>query len=781
MDSTLPVDAIQEDYLAALKKGHVVVSAATGSGKSTRLPLWSRARGRVLVVEPGRVACTALAEYVAQLAESELGEEVGYAIRFEQQCNERTGVIFATPGIALRWLEADGLAGFDTVILDEFHQRRWDTDLLVALLKAKGQHRLVMTSATLAAERLAAYLPGESLHAEGRSYPVDLAYRDGGDRRAMPSLSGLEKRVAAAVREALERDEGDVLVFLPGRGEIRACEKALSGVSARVLALHASAPKEQQQAALQADGAGRRVILATNVAETSLTIPAVTTVVDSGLERRTGQRNGRTVLTVAAISRANAEQRRGRAGRVAPGLCIRLWGDLAPLEEFTPPEVQREQLLELVLAAAAAGHRVEALEFPDTLPEAAVDRAREQLRSMAALDEQGAITRHGRALFSLPIDSFFAHLISAMPDAKTRGAMVDLAAALGARSALLRLPREEVGRKRLQEWEPSSCDAWTQVAALRRQPPEELGGNPGARREARRVARRIREALDLGEIPEQMDFDREAWVEAMLRASPERVFVRREKRPQAMGNGQMEVSIAEDSRMEGDAQAAVVLDEHSVPAKKGTRNTITMATCLAPVRLQALCEAGLGETRMGEVRLEEGRPLILRERVYANRVIDRQERVPEGSDLRAALAELILAGRCLAPAGRELQHDLRQWGLYRELGHGDGEVPEARAWLEQRLEALGVDQPDDLELVEVEDLRFPGIPEWEREEFERRYPREISLHDLKMTAEYQPRRKRVVLEHQEGTRRAEPKRWELPSWQGWRVVYKRGSRVVDVR
>lgn len=781
MDSTLPVDAIRDDYLAALSRGHVVVSAATGSGKSTRLPLWSRERGRVLVVEPRRVACTALAEYVAHLGKSRPGEAVGYAIRFEQQCDADTGIVFATPGIALRWLEDDGLAGFDTVILDEFHQRRWDTDLLVALLKAQGRHRLVMTSATLAAGRLAQYLPGESLQAEGRMYPVEVSHRDGGDRRAMPALAGLEKRVTRAVNEALERDDGDVLVFLPGRGEIRACEKALENIAARVIPLHASVPRSQQQAALRSDPEQRRVILATNVAETSLTIPGVTTVVDSGLERRTGQRNGRTVLTVAAISRANAEQRRGRAGRVAPGECIRLWGDLAPLEEFTPPEVQREQLTELVLAAAAAGRRVAELDFPDPPPEAAVVQARERLQSMSALDRDERITEHGRALFSLPIDSFFAHLISNMPDEATRGAMVDLAAALGATSSLLRLPGDEAGRKELQTWEPLACDAWTLVAALRRTPPAELRGSTQARKEARRVAERIRAGLGLGAIPETMDFDRERWVRAMLQALPEAVFVRREKRPQAMGNGRMEVTIAEDSRMEEEPQAAVVLDDHSVPARKGTRNTITVATCLAPVHLEALCEAGLGENRIGEARMEEGRPVVRAERVYANRVIERREHVPEGAELRAALSQLILQDRCLAPAGERLRHDIAQWALYRELGHGEGEIPEPDAWLEERLKALGVDQAEDLELVEPDDLRFQGIPEWERAEFDRRFPREVSLHDLKMSAVYEPRRKRVVLEHREGTRRAEPKRWELPSWQGWRVVYKRGSRVVDVR
>lgn len=780
MTPELPVDAIRKDYQTALERGNVVVAAATGSGKSTRLPLWSRRVGPVLVVEPRRLACTALADYVAGLAGTEPGEGVGYAIRFDQAFTPETEILFVTPGVALRWLEADGLERFATVILDEFHERRHDTDLLAAILRKQGRHRLVMTSATLAAGRLADYLDGQHLEAEGRSYPVEVHYRES-QRRAMPTAKDLEKRIRAAVRESLAEADGDLLVFLPGRGEIRACEHALKALDARVIPLHAGVSRELQREALRAGGHERRVILATNVAETSLTIPGITTVIDSGLERRTAQRNGRTVLSLKPVSRANAEQRRGRAGRVAPGRCIRLWGDLAPLEEFTPPEVQREQLTELVLAAAAAGHDVDELGFPDPLPPQALTRARERLEAMQALDERGRITAHGRALFSLPIDSLFAHLITAMPDAATRGAMVDLCAVLQTRPRVLHLPTGEHERKRLQEWEPQACDAWTLVAALRRSPPEGLKIHSGARREARQLASNMRARLNLGDIPEGMDLDRSEWVRAMLRAAPELAFVRREKRPQAMGNGTMEVLIGEDSRLEDSMGAALVLDDHSVPARKGTRKTLTVATCLVPVSLAELAKAGIGELRLGDARMESGRPVAVRERVHAGRVIATEEYSPRDADLRETLARLIVEDRCLKPAGERLRHDLAQWALYLALGRSDGEAVDARDWLQERLAELGVEEAEDLALVEAEDLRFPGIPEWERPEFERQYPAVVSLHDLVMDARYEPRRKRVLLEHREGTRKAEPRRWELPNWQGWKVVYKRGSRVVDVR
>ncbi len=779
MTQALPIDALQSDFRAALNDGSVVVAAATGSGKSTRLPLWAREQGPVLVVEPRRVACTALAEYVAWLDGAELGREVGYAIRFDHQCRDDSGVVFVTPGVALRWLSEGKAERFTTVMLDEFHERRWDTDLLLALLKARGEHRLILTSATLAARRLADYLDAPLLESEGKNYPVEVKHMDAEDRD-MPAAKNLDKRVANAVRKGLDATDGDILVFLPGRGEIRGAEQALSKVQAEVIPLHATVPpKDQQRALRSADH--QRVILATNVAETSLTIPGVTLVVDSGLERRTHQRNGRTVLTLAAISEANAEQRRGRAGRTQPGECWRLWGRNAPLDSFTPPEVQREPLTEMMLAAAAAGKRLEALAFPDALPDKALSQAREALLAMEAIDEDGTITEHGRALFALPIDTLFAHLITAMPDAAAKGALADLTAALSTRPRVIKLPTDERARRELADWQPIPCDATTLIQAIREQPPAELNPDAKARKEARRLASQIRRALRLDDVPETMDFDRDTLLRAAVDASPELAFVRREKRREAMGNGYREITVGEDSRMEDDSEAALVLDDHSVPGKRGHKQTFTIGTCMAPVPLTMLVDADLGEVVPGRIQWREGEPWLVAERWYASRRIDRRETRPEGENLRPALAREILEGRLLAPAGEHLQHDLAQWGLYVELGHDSGEVPEAETWLEERLAALGVEQPEDIELVEPDDLGFEGIPEWERKRFDDKYPRKLTVDTLKLDVKYDVRRKRVTVEKTGGARKNPPQRWELPAWSGWKVRYRDGSKVVDVK
>lgn len=777
---SLPIDEHYQSFQNALENGHVVVTADTGSGKSTRLPLWASTRSPTLVIEPRRVACTALAGYLAKQQGSKPGDQVGYAIRFDARYSSTTPLIFVTPGMALRWLGQGGLDRFGTIILDEFHERRWDTDLLLALLRTIGKHRLVVTSATLAGETLSHYLDAPLIQAEGRRYPVTVGH-EARESHEMPDSRKLAERVASAVRRTLAQTDGQLLVFLPGRGEINDAASALRDLSVPVQPLHAGATAEQQRAALADDGQ-QRVILATNVAETSLTIPGVTAVIDSGLERRTHQRNGRTVLTLAAISRAAADQRSGRAGRTSPGTALRLWGQHAPLEDRTPPEVQREELTELVLAAACTGFPVQELAFLDPLPDKSLNIALDQLQRMGAIAADGHATGHGYRLFSLPIDSFFAHLISSMPDADTQGAMVDLTAALSTRPRLFRFPNSEDQRRALGDWLPEPCDATTLINMLRQRPPAPLDTNQNARSEARALASRIRETLGLAGIPGEPLAERERLMYAILEAAPGLAFIRREKRRQAMGNDHREVLPDEASRFPEDQEAALVLDEHSTPGKRGHRQTITIATCLASIPMDWLARAGLGESQMGPVTIEDGEPRMIQERHYAGRVIERRETVPCGTPLRQALATLILRGELLAPAGEQMETDIAQWALYVGLGHSEGDVPESPAqWLEAELERLGVEEPGDEALLEPDDLAFEGIPEWERERFDRQYPRRISLGDLVMDVSYQPSLKRITLDYRHGTRKAEPKRWELPSWQGWKVRYRRASRVVDVR
>ncbi|WP_028491420.1 helicase-related protein [Thioalkalivibrio sp. ALE19] len=785
----MPIDALHGDFAAALADGPVVVSAATGSGKSTRLPVWAREQGRVLVVEPRRVAATSLAHWVAGLLGGKPGREAGFAVRGEVRCDRDTQIVFATPGMALQWLAHHGLADFAVVVLDEFHERRWDTDLLYALLTETGRHRLVITSATIDGARLARDLGGTCLESPGRSWPVALEHL-AADPQAMPHAKDLATRVAEGIRTALARTDGDVLAFLPGRGEIAAAARALKDEPVACIELHAGASAEAQRHALQ-PGQERRVILATNVAESSVTVPGVTAVVDSGLERRTGRRNGRTVLALQAIAADSAEQRRGRAGRTAPGLCLRLWGRNAPLAANTPPELQREDLTEPVLAAACCDRPARELAFPDPPREEALERAEDRLRAMHAIDADGRATEHGQRLFALPVDTALAHLVLAMPDAATAAFMADLAGALGRRRAVAVPPNDERERQEAVAALGRACDATLRVAAVRGHAPEGVHIRREERREALHLARQVRELAGLPARESQQEPQQEPESESLaatapraltaaVAAAPELAFVRRERRRFALGNGGEEAEIGRDSLLAEDAEAAVVFDSHSLPGK-GTRDTRTIATVLAPLEPDALIDAGVATPAIADPEWSAEGLVVRRDWWHAGRVLRSDRTRPAGAAAREALAALILEDQLLAPAGSRLRDDLDAWALYLALGFEQGEVPDARDWLARRLQTLGVESDEDVVLLEPEDLAFEGVPEWKRERFDRRYPREVRLSGLHMRIHYNVARRTVTAEKIDGNRRDDPKRWELPAWQGWHVRFQRASRVVDVR
>ena len=258
--TSLPIDPLKSHFLAQLSENHLIVEADTGSGKSTRLPLWASEHGRVLVVEPRRIACTSLAQFLAEQKQERLGASIGYAIKLDNQCDDNTQVVFATPGVALRWFSENQLAGFDIIIVDEFHERRWDSDLLVALLNEHKRHQLVITSATIEGEKLAKYVGATRLRAEGRNFDVSIAHR-ARDSRQLPDARNLEQRVKQEV-EALSDMDGDILVFLPGRKEITQCQSALSGLDdAIVVPLHASVSDSQREIALNVQS-NKKVVLA---------------------------------------------------------------------------------------------------------------------------------------------------------------------------------------------------------------------------------------------------------------------------------------------------------------------------------------------------------------------------------------------------------------------------------------------------------------------------------------------------------------------------------------
>ncbi|MEQ3494429.1 MULTISPECIES: helicase-related protein [Vibrio] len=783
--SQLPIDSLQAEFDQLVNHHHLVVEAETGSGKSTRLPLWSANHGRVLVIEPRRIACTSLAEFLADQSGQPLGKQIGYAIKLHAHYDENTKVVFVTPGVALRWFAEDKLASFDIVMVDEFHERRWDIDLLTAILKQEKQHRLIVTSATLEGEKLANYLDAKRLRSEGRCFPVTVTHRSL-DSRYLPNKKGCENDVVRTVKEALEDEEGDILVFLPGRKEITQCAQMLQNINdVMIVKLHASVSDEERHRTLTVQNQ-RKVVLATNVAETSLTIPNIRVVIDSGLERRTVQRNGRTALTLTHISKASAAQRMGRAGRVAEGACIRLFGEHAPLELVTPPELHREELVEPMLAAACCGYRLSELQFLDALPEKSLLSASQTLRGMEAIDQQGDVTEHGKKVYPLPIDALFADLVTRMQTKSEKEAMIDLAAALSVPAQLHQLQGGESAEALAQE-EPFGCDASLMIRLVRGEQLPGVNVDVSVLEEAQGLAKQMREVFELPELDVASRYKRDELTKAIAKLHPELVFVRRERRRDALGNGLMEMVVGRNSRFPDKSEAALVLDSHSVPGR-GVKQTLNLASVMLPVSLALLRELELGEWQQGETNYEEEVPRATMHLIYAGRTICTEYQALQGEVAVQSIVEMIDEQALLPGFAPLRKQQIQHWKIYNALGLNQTPVDKSMlddlsfsTWLVEQLETLGVESVEDIELFDADDIPFEGIPDWEYQDFAEQFPLKLVLAELKLDVEYFVSRKLVHVIYTEGNRKGDPKRWELPRWSGWKVQYKKASRVLDVK
>ena len=424
----------------------LVLEAPPGAGKTTQVPLalldasWLAGR-RIVMLEPRRVAARSAAMFMAGQLGEEVGQTVGYRIRFEDRVSARTRIEVVTEGILTRMIQdAPELEGIGALLFDEFHERHLAADLGLALALdvqagLREDLRTVVMSATLDGQRLAAFLDAPRLSSEGRGHPVAISHFPA--RRE----ESLEAQARRAAEEALARHPGDVLVFLPGQREIARVQAALEAAvlpdDAEVLALHGELPVEQQSRVLQAAPDGRRrIVLATNVAESSVTLPGVRVVIDSGLARepRFDPNSGFPRLDVVAISQASADQRAGRAGRVAEGWAWRLWPQSQRLEAQRRPEIAQVELAGLALELAAWGS--EGLRFVDPPPPGALAAARELLQRLGALAASGGITAQGRRMLALGTHPRLAAMLLAARTPRQQALSADLAALVEARDPL---------------------------------------------------------------------------------------------------------------------------------------------------------------------------------------------------------------------------------------------------------------------------------------------------------------------------------------------------------
>ncbi len=431
----LPVTSVLPDLAAALQAhGLAVLQAPPGAGKTTLVPLDLLSRGlvvgRILMLEPRRLAARAAAERMAETLGEAVGQRVGYRIRGEAKVSAATRIEVVTEGILTRMIQSDPeLSGVGLVIFDEFHERSLNADLGLALcLEIRGALRpdlaLLVMSATLDAGPVAALMGGAPvITSHGRAFPVETRWLP---RPPDPSLR-LEAVVAGAVRAALDETTGGVLVFLPGEGEIRRVEGMLAGLAGVALRPLFGAMDFAAQRAALAPAPGRKVVLATSIAETSLTLPDIRVVIDAGRARRArfDPNSGMSRLVTERVTKAEAEQRRGRAGRVADGICYRLWtkGEEGGLANFPPAEIEVADLAGLALELALWGGAD--LPFLTPPPAGPLAEARWLLQGLGALDGRGHVTAHGRRLAALPLHPRLGHMLAvAGPEAATLAALL---------------------------------------------------------------------------------------------------------------------------------------------------------------------------------------------------------------------------------------------------------------------------------------------------------------------------------------------------------------------
>ncbi|MFN3955633.1 MAG: ATP-dependent helicase HrpB [Pararhodobacter sp.] len=703
--TALPIDPLLPQLRDALARaGQCVLQAPPGAGKTTRVPLalLDQIAGRIVMLEPRRLAARAAAERMAETLGEVVGARVGYRIRGEARVGRDTRIEVVTEGILTRMLQADpALDGVGAVIFDEFHERSLNADLGLALvLEARAALRpdlaLVVMSATLDAAPVAALL-GDAplLTAAGRAFPVETRWLE----RPLPPGTRLEPATADLVLRALGETEGGLLVFLPGEGEIRRTAALLDrrlppGVMLQPL--FGAMDFKAQRAALAPLASGRKLVLATAIAETSLTIPDIRVVIDAGRARRARHdpASGMARLVTEPASRAEAEQRRGRAGRVAPGACYRLWtkGQEGALPAFPPAEIETADLTGLALELALWGGG-EGLSFLTPPPPAALAEARSLLHALGALDGTpdggGRITTHGKAMAALPLHPRLAHMLLAAG----RGA-APLAALLDARDPLSGAPADLTMRlKALADPRGYAAD---HPYPLRREALDQL------RLEARRLARLA--PADQGLSPSEM---------AAL-AYPDRIGLRRKgEAPRyllAGGKG----ALFDPSDPMGQSRLIVATDLDGDPRESRIRQALPISEAAlrdlfgAQLAWHDLCEWSVRERRILARSREMLGALILAERPW---------NAPSEIRARAALDGLRALGleQCgMTQAARRFQARvelLRAQGAALPDLSDEGILAHAEEWL---LPYLGkIRDAEDLRALDLTEALHAAL-DWEQ-------------------------------------------------------------------
>jgi ATP-dependent helicase HrpB len=672
MKQPLPIDALQDDLVAACGRvRRLVLRAPTGSGKSTRIPQMlldlGLVRGQIVVLQPRRIAARLLAARIAQERNVRLGGEVGYQIRFERVESAQTRIKFVTEALLLRQMASDPeLKGVGAVIFDEFHERNLHSDVALALARRLQEtHRpdlLVMAmSATLDTEGVAKWLgAAETLAADGRTYPVQVEYTHLPRNSTRPIWDAAAEQVRRVLREEAE---GDILVFMPGSYEIMRTIGAVRNLpesgGVEVLPLYGELPPEEQDRAVK-PSPGRKVIVATNVAETSLTIPGVRAVVDAGLARiaRFDPHRGIDTLLVEPVSQASAEQRAGRAGRTGPGRCIRLWSqtdhESRPVREI--PEIKRVDLSETILLLLASGWG-EAAGFPwyEKPEEKALQRALSVLADLGAVDAAGRLTGLGRRMSVFPAHPRYARMLLAAGELDCVFEVCRIAGLAQGRDILFRKVDDRTENARDSVEQEDGSDFFPRLALLQRaidlkfdaDACDRFGVHGQAARQADQAARQfLRLAEGQGLPVSERIADPAAVRRCLLLGFSDRLAVRLDAGTLrcALVHGRTGELRRESSIRHAKLLVAAEVDE--IQARGGVTTYLSLATAVEEAWLQELFPAEFSTVHQVRYDASQRRVVTRSERRFRDLVLEAKERDDAPSDAASRiLAEEVAAGR----------------------------------------------------------------------------------------------------------------------------------------
>ena len=672
MKQPLPIDTLQDGLVAACGRvRRLVLRAPTGSGKSTRIPQMlldlNLVQGQIVVLQPRRIAARLLAARIAQEREVRLGGEVGYQIRFERVESAQTRIKFVTEALLLRQMASDPeLKGVGAVVFDEFHERNLHSDVALALARRLQEtHRpdlLIMAmSATLDTDAVAKWLgSAETLAADGRAYPVQIEYTH------MPRNSTRPIWDAAAdqVRRVLqEENEGDILVFMPGSYEIMRTIGAVRNLpesgGVDILPLYGELPPEEQDRAVK-PSPGRKVIVATNVAETSLTIPGVRAVVDAGLARiaRFDPHRGIDTLLVEPVSQASAEQRAGRAGRTGPGRCIRLWSqtdhEARPLREV--PEIKRVDLSETILLLLSSGWG-DAATFPwyEKPDDKALQRALTVLVDLGAVDAQGKLTPIGRRMSVFPAHPRYARMLLAAGELDCVFEVCRIAGLAQGRDILFRKVDDRTENARDSVEQEDGSDFFPRLALLQRaiemkfdaDACDRFGVHGQAARQADQAARQfLRLAEGQGLPVSDRIADPAAIRRCLLLGFSDRLAVRLDAGTLrcALVHGRTGELRRESSIRNAKLLVAAEVDE--IQARGGVTTYLSLATAIEEAWLQELFPSEFSTVNHVRYDATQRRVVTRVERRFRDLVLEAKERDDAPSDAASRiLAEEVAAGR----------------------------------------------------------------------------------------------------------------------------------------